>query len=328
MEDIGMKSATLLAITIATFTSIPLLAQQANVGANAQQSSSAGVAGTHLSDSTRAGASATAGSGGVSADGSAHTNGAVAASRFGDQAASHASQMSSVSGELQGKLDSKTAKAGDRVVLKTTEKVRTDDGTVIPKGTRLVGQITKVQAYDKAHGDAQLGIAFDHAELKNGEDIAIHSLIRGVSPSATAASLTSGDDEMGASIGGGGRMGGGHAGGGLLSGAGGAASGAGNLAGGTVARTSDTMGALGGQTTAAVDSTGGVAAQTAGHGGLDLNGGVNAAAAGALTAPRLTGIPGVMLAGNSSASGILSASKKNIHFESGTQMQLGLVVDR
>ena len=38
-------------------------------------------------------------------------------------------------------------------------------------------------------------------------------------------------------------------------------------------------------------------------------------------------IPGVMLAGNSTASGLLIATKQNIEFESGTQIQLGIVAD-
>ncbi len=321
-----MKGATLIAVTIATLTSIPMLAQQVSSNANAQQSSAAGVAGSHLGDSTRADSSANAGPGNISAGGSSRTDGSMGASGFGDRAASHASQMSSVSGELEGKLDSKTAKAGDRVVLKTTDKVRTGDGTVIPKGTRLVGHVTEVQAYDKTSGAAQMGIAFDRAELKNGDNIAIHSLIRAVNASAATTSTASGDDEIGASMGGGGRMSAGHAGGGILGGAGGSVSNAGNLAGSAMARTSDTMGAVGGQTTAAVDSTAGAAGHTAGSGGLALNGGANAA--GELTSPRLTGIPGVMLAGNGSASGMLSASKRNIHFDSGTEMELGVVVDR
>ena len=45
---------------------------------------------------------------------------APTAGGFGDQAASHAWEMSPVTGELEGKLDSKTARVGDRVVLKTT----------------------------------------------------------------------------------------------------------------------------------------------------------------------------------------------------------------
>jgi hypothetical protein len=212
------------------------------------------------------------------------------------------------------------------VVMKTTEKVQTADGTVIPKGSRLVGHVTEAQAYDKAHGAAQMGIAFDRAELKNGEHVAIYSLIRGVSPGAnvTAASSISSDDQMGASMSGtrrsGGGMVGGRASGGLLS----AASGAGGMAGNAVARTGDTTGALGAQAGAAVDSSANAAVHAAGQGSLGLDGGTNAVA----SVPRLTGVPGVMLAECSSASGMLSASKKNIHFDSGTQMQLGIVADR
>ena len=81
-------------------------------------------------------------------------------------------------GRAQGKLDSKTAKAGDRVVLRTTDKVQTSDGTVIPRGSRLVGHVTEVQACDATHAIAQMGIAFDHVELKGGQSVAIFTLIR------------------------------------------------------------------------------------------------------------------------------------------------------
>ncbi len=149
-----------------------------------------------------------------------------AAGGFGDEAASHAWEMSSVMGELEGKLDSKTAKAGDRVVLKTTEKVQTADGTVIPKGSRLVGHVTEVQAYDKEHGPAQMAIAFDRAELKNGQSIAVYTLIRGVNPSASAMDRGNmnddSDDMIGApvALGQGQKIGGGHSGG-MLRGVGG-----------------------------------------------------------------------------------------------------------
>ena len=100
--------------------------------------------------------------------------------------------MSSISGDLQGKLDSKTAKAGDRVVLKTTEKVQTSDGTLIPKGSRLTGHVTAVQAYSKEHGAATMGIAFDRVEMKGGQSVEIYTLIKGVSPSASAMAIGSG----------------------------------------------------------------------------------------------------------------------------------------
>ena len=99
--------------------------------------------------------------------------------------------MSSVTGELQGKLDARNAKVGDRVVLKTTEKVQTSDGTVIPRGTRLVGHITQVQTRDSSHAVSQLAIAFDRAELKNGQSLAIYTLIRGVNPSPGVMAMNS-----------------------------------------------------------------------------------------------------------------------------------------
>ena len=65
------------------------------------------------------------------------------------------------------------------------------DGTVIPKGSRLVGHVAQVQAHDKAHANSQMSIAFDRAELKGGQSFAIHSLIRGVSPSPSAMAMSS-----------------------------------------------------------------------------------------------------------------------------------------
>src|ERR1017187_9501376 len=101
-----MKIAIAVAAAAAILTGIPLLAQDSNTDANA----------------------------GSPANDPAKVTYAPAAGGFGDLADSHAWEMSAVTGELEGKLDSKTAKVGDRVVLKTTEKVQTPDGTVIPRG--------------------------------------------------------------------------------------------------------------------------------------------------------------------------------------------------
>jgi hypothetical protein len=60
-------------------------------------------------------------------------------------------------------------------------------------------------------------------------------------------------------------------------------------------------------------------------------GGVGGAVSGeGSLAARSTGIPGVMLRGEASgsASGMLSASNKNIHLDSGTQMVVGVAVAR
>jgi hypothetical protein len=68
--------------------------------------------------------------------------------------------------------------------------------------------------------------------------------------------------------------------------------------------------------------------QLAGHGeDVNENTGAHQLAA-ARSVPHPTAIPGVMLAGNSSSSGVFLASRKDIEFASGTQMQLGIVADR
>jgi len=330
MKDIGMKIAIILGVTAALITSIPLLAQDAAAGAQAGSSNQAG---------------ANASSADLQADesGSASekTTYEATAGGFGDLSASHAWEMSSITGELATRLDSKTAKPGEQVVLKTIEKVQTSDGTVIPKGSRLIGHVTQVQPYSKERGAALLGIAFDRVEMKGGQSKAIYTLIRGATPAASAMAM---DRPMGpgidAPMGGGGMMGGGagmgSGRGGVMGGAGGAINGGGSMAGGAAGAG---VGAVGG----VADRTGGTASsiddqaaanlgvnengqvERAGHGDQNLTTGAHAAAA-ARAVPHPTGIPGVMLSGNSSASGLfICAARRDIQFEGGMQMQLGIV---
>jgi hypothetical protein len=278
-----MKIAIAVAAAAAILTGIPLLAQDSNTDANA----------------------------GSPANDPAKVTYAPAAGGFGDLADSHAWEMSAVTGELEGKLDSKTAKVGDRVVLKTAEKVQTSDGTVIPRGTRLVGHVTEVQAYDQQHGPARIAIAFDHAELKNGQSIAVHTLIRRVSPSASSmtASQINDDNMMGMPVGvaaNGGRMGPG--------GTGGLTTGPADSVSDAATPVSDRVDTNPGST---MQAGGGISTDTGAHG-----------VAAARARPHPTNIPGVMLAGNSSSSGVFLAPLKDIHFEGGTQIELGVAADR
>jgi hypothetical protein len=241
--------------------------------------------------------------------------------------------MTPVNGQLVGKLDSKTAKLGDPVILKTTQKARTADGTEIPKGTRLIGHVTDVQAHGSGNQDSHLGLAFDRAELKNGETMPIHSFIQSLSPSSMTANTSSMENDdlfasaslsSGGAMGGGAIGGGGRSGGGLVGGSGGVLGGAGSVAGGTVnavgSGTSNAGAGLGSSAHGTLNSAGGTALN-AGHGAL--NGG--AAGTGSL-ASHATGIPGVMLGGDASgaASGMLSATNRNVHLDGGTQLVLGV----
>jgi hypothetical protein len=233
--------------------------------------------------------------------------------------------MTPVQGELVGKLDSRTAKPGDPVIVKTTQKTRTAEGTEIPKGSRLIGHVTDVQAHGNGNQDSHLGLAFDRAELRNGQTLAIHSVIESVSPSAAALNAAAaGDDDMFASAPIGGGAVGARSGGGLVGGGRGLVGGAGAVAGGgagAVASTTRTAGSsLGSTTNGALTATGSAATNA---GDTTLRG---AAAGSGSLAAQATGIPGVMLGGDAtgSASGMLSASRKNVHLDSGTQMVLGV----
>src|SRR5438477_207706 len=54
--------------------------------------------------------------------------------------------------QLSQTVDSKKAKAGDAVTAHTTDAVKAEGKTVLPKGTKLVGHVTRASA--RAKGDA------------------------------------------------------------------------------------------------------------------------------------------------------------------------------
>jgi hypothetical protein len=99
-------------------------------------------------------------------------------------------EMSPVTGELVSKLDSKTAKAGDSVVVQTKTSVKTASGTEIPKGSKLVGHVMAV--HPSAAGDnSQVALQFDHVELKGGQSVPVYSQIQSIAPVGGAASTNS-----------------------------------------------------------------------------------------------------------------------------------------
>ena len=316
-----MNTARFFGLALVTFTSLPLLAQQAN--ATVQQSTQADAAGGRVSNSSEA--NANAGRNGADVNGAAR--------------GSAAAKMRPVNAELESKLDAKHAKVGDPVVLKTTERTTTADGTVIPKGTRLVGHVTSVQARGSGNEESHMAIQFDHAELKGGQTMGIQSEIRSIEPppSVSAFASGSGDDDLGGgalSAGGrtmgGGAMGSGSMGGGGRMGAGGVGGvlGAGGAAASGVANTTGRVGS-------GIDEGAHDATRATGHAGDDAvsgvgeHAGMGAGAASGLTA-HATGVRGVMLAGDASgrASGMLSASKENVHLDSGTVIVLGVAAAR
>src|SRR3954469_19850991 len=170
MEDLLMKAATVIAVGLATFSSFPGTAQQQD-SAPQQQQQPAGQQQIPPVASTA----------------TPHTPGQPGSDAVASPAAA---QLKPVSAELVDKLDSKSAKQGDSVVVKTDENLQISQGTEIPRGSKLIGHITNVQPRGEGHENSQIAIQFDRAELKGGQTLSIESVIQSVSPAAGAEGMS------------------------------------------------------------------------------------------------------------------------------------------
>jgi hypothetical protein len=204
-------------------------------------------------------------------------------------------EMSPLTGELMSKLDSKTAKAGDSVVVQTKASVKTADGTEIPKGSKLVGHVMGVHS-SGAGDNSQVVLQFDHLELKGGQNVPVHSQIQSIAPAGTAASTS-------------------------------------NSAMSAPQASPNTSGTSGGsRASVAPQSTGGGDAGAAQAGNGTPAPGTVVARTGNI-AIRTTSVPGVLVANNSpgqqdprmaQASSILLGAKQDIELDGGTQMVVGV----
>jgi hypothetical protein len=206
--------------------------------------------------------------------------------------------MSSVNGELVSKLDSKTAKTGDSVVVQTKSSVKTADGTEIPKGSKLVGHVLGAKP-SGAGENSQVALQFDHIELKGGQSVPIHSQIQSIAPAGGSAS----------------------------------ASGSSGMSGTPAAGSANpsTSGVNGGSR-----ASGAPQGTSADSGAAAENGAPAAGTVVAKTgniAIATTSVPGVLLANNApgqqdprmaQASSILLGAKQDIQLDGGTQMVVGV----
>lgn len=105
-----------------------------------------------------------------------------------------------VQGELEKKLDSKTAKAGDAVVVKTTETASTASGVVIPKGSKIIGQVVDAHPAGDGGPNAKVTILFDHAELKDGQRLPVRTVLQSVAPAESDAMANSAGFDAGSAV--------------------------------------------------------------------------------------------------------------------------------
>jgi hypothetical protein len=99
----------------------------------------------------------------------------------------HASQVqgASVTAELTKGIDTKRAKVGDEVNAKTTNEAKLPDGTVLPKGTKLTGNVVDVTAKSKEQKNSHLVISLNRLVMKDGSDKPIHAAVTSVTAPAS-----------------------------------------------------------------------------------------------------------------------------------------------
>jgi len=263
-------------------------------------------------------ASVQAGQTQAQASGNASASAASAASAQNGQANASLASGTAFNAALSSPIDSKKCKPGDPVNAHTTEAAKSEGKTVIPKGSKLVGHVTQASARAKGESESSLGIVFDKAILKNGQEVPLNNVTIQAIASAESSAAAAGADMdtvggMGASAAGSGMAGGRGALGGVTSTAGGAvgavtntAANAGGVAGGTVNSAANAGGSIAGASKGAVGGLNAAGQLTSNsQGAFGLNG-LNLSAAGS----------------NATQGSVITSAGKNVHLDGGTRMLL------
>ncbi|MGB7024246.1 MAG: hypothetical protein WBD73_10650 [Candidatus Acidiferrales bacterium] len=222
------------------------------------------------------------------------------------------SSGTTINTELQTTLDARKCHPGQRVVAKTTQDVKEDGHVVLRKGTQLIGHVTEAQARTKANAESSVGIVFDQAVMKKGEEVPFHATIQALAAaqSTSAASLDNdmmepSEPSMGS---GGGAMGGGVMGG------------AGSAVGSAAGATRGMAGGLPQTANGAIGATSATAASAGGNlRGLNAAGQLTSASSGVI---GMNDMSLTSAAANSTQGSVVTSAKRNVHLSSGTQMLL------
>jgi hypothetical protein len=255
----------------------------------------------------------------------AQTSQAANAAAQAGQASAQAAEATHLSAELTRRIDTRHTRVGDKVFAKTTRAARLPNGVKLPRGTRLLGRVTHVQARSRNQHAAQLAFTFDHAILRHGRSIPIHAVLTSVSaPSAMADANTMSGMNAGP------MGGGGMAGGGAMAAP--APPGGGLVGGGMVGGALHGAGGAVGQGTAMMNNN----LNAAGRMGAGMARGMDASAMGDAMASEhamsvvsgtpmpVPHLPGVLMSSSagSTDSGTFSSTRRNFALDSGTQMNM------
>jgi len=293
MKSVGM------AIVVGTFFAMSAAAQS-GAQAGAQSSSQASVE-----------------AGQTQAQASGNASATTSASAQDGQANGSLATGSAFNAALSSPIDSKKCKPGDAVTAHTTEAAKSEGKTVIPKGSKLVGHVTEASARAKGESESTLGIVFDKAILKNGQEVPLNVGIQAIASAQSGASAAGSDmDAMGGM--------GASAAGSEMAGGRGALGGVGSATGGAVGTVTNTAANVGGVAGGAVNSAANAGGNVAGA-SKGAVGGLNAAGQLTSNSQGVFGLSGLNLnaaASNATQGSVITSAGKNVHLDSGTRMLL------
>ena len=245
---------------------------------------------------------------------SAATSTATSAAANAGNNSLNISNGTKIDASLATSLDAKRSKPGDEVEVRTEEDIKQDGKVVLKKGTHLVGHVTQAQARAKGQTQSELGILFDHAVLKNGQEVPFNASIEALaSAQSAAAACTGADDAMTSGGGMGAVQGSARNGGGLAGGVVSTANATANATTGTVMNTASSAPVnAGGSLNTVTRSSGAV-------GGLTPTGRLASNSSGVF---GLEGLSINSAASSATQGSMIVSTTKNVHLDSGTQLLL------
>jgi hypothetical protein len=214
---------------------------------------------------------------------------------------------STIDAALTKTLDTKKVKKGDPVSARITEDAKEQNGTtIIPKGAKLEGHVTQSSSREKGDSYSTLGIVFDKAVLKDGQEVPLNVTLQAIALSQDAATAPTssgmgGMSPMGPSGGGNSSAGPGR-----------------STSSGTMGSSTPPVSAANTNAASNTDTNNAMAGKGA-VGGLNSSGRIDPGSRGVF------GLQGIGLAtapeGTQQAA-VVTSTDKNVHLDSGTQLLL------
>jgi len=227
-----------------------------------------------------------------------------------NQATANAGDESEISATLVKPVDARKAKPGDPVTAKTDRDAKASDGTIIKRGSTLVGHVTQASSVSGS-AESTLGIMFDKAVSKDGHELPLNSSIRAIGAAQSESEFER--ESLGAAGGVGGSPTMTRSPGALGGSVAGTASGAmGGLGRG--------VGGVGGSVGTTVAGAGSLATHSPGAiGGLSASGALQSGSRGVF------GLDGLDISNNVSGAAqgsLVHSSTRNVHLDGGTKILL------